>query len=46
MESDRHSIDERLDARCRSIDRKMRLQTFLMTLIILILLVPKLLQSC
>ncbi len=46
METAPYSIDERLDALCRSIDRKMRLQTFLMTLIILVLLVPKLRQSC
>jgi len=46
MEADRHSIDERLDARVRSIDRILRLKTFLLTLSILIVLVPKLLQSC
>tara|TARA_B100000614_G_scaffold192917_1_gene174124 strand:- start:21 stop:161 length:141 start_codon:yes stop_codon:yes gene_type:complete len=46
METDRHTIDVRLDALCRSIDRKLRLKTVLLTLIILVLLVPKLLQSC
>jgi hypothetical protein len=46
MQTDRTAIGERLEARFRSIDRTLRLKTFLLALIILILLVPKLLQPC